>query len=157
VTERSEPVYDGYLETLAALVATDRAQVAALGEARAGLRDATAERARVVRQTETLLTVVRRQLSRVGLPDLTAAAMGGHAPDGRSPSSALDAASRLAAQLSALVDTLLAARAEALAKAEREAADRERRKARMRLWALAGVVVAIMIVAVVGFGLIGGS
>jgi hypothetical protein len=149
--------YDGYLETLAGLVATDRAQVAALGEARAALRDATEDRARVLRQTETLLAVVRRQLAQADLPDVTATTMTNHAPDGRSPSSALDAASRLAAQLSAHVDTLLADRAEAAAQAEREAAERERRKACIRLWTVAGIAVVIMILTVVGFGLLGGS
>jgi hypothetical protein len=156
-TMSTDPVYNGYLETLKAVVETDRAQAAELVAAGTGLRDAKQERARVLRQTETLLAVVREQLKRAGLAHLTVAARGGQTPTGRPASAALDAANRLAAQLSATVETLLTSRAEADAQAEREAAERERRRMLMQRWALAAVIVAITVIGVIAFGLIGDS
>lgn len=150
----TNPAYEGYLETLAALVDADREQQAELAQARTDLRDASEDRARVLRQTETLQAVVREQLAHAGLPDLNAAPRPA-ARDGRSPSSALDVASRLAAQLSAQVGALLTGRAEARAQAEREVAERARRAARRRLWALVAAVVVIVVGAVLAFGLAG--
>jgi hypothetical protein len=150
----SEATYEGYLETLVALVVADRAQVADAEEARTGLGDAREARVRVARQTETLHALVRRQLARAELPDLTPPppslpAAGAQLAAPRPAPVELDAASQLAAKLSALVDTLLANRAEAEAKAEWEAAERERRKARIRRLALLVLAIAVMAVAVV--------
>jgi hypothetical protein len=149
----SEATNQKYLEMLVALVAEDRAQAADAQEALTARRDASEARVRVVRQTETLLARVRRQLARAGLPDLTSTpAAGAHLPAYPSASVALDRASELADQLSRVVDTLLAARATAAAEAEREAADRKRRRARVRSWALIALAAVIMVVALVVLG-----
>jgi hypothetical protein len=153
----TEPGYNEYLDTLAALVNTDHAYAEELAGARTRLRDATEGRARVARQTETLLGLVRDRLARAGLSEVTPAKLARPPADGRPPSAALDVANRLAAQLSATADALVAHHAEAVAQAEREAADRARWRVRLRVWALAALVLAILAGGIFVLGLRGGS
>jgi hypothetical protein len=145
--------YTCYLETLVELVTEDREQAEEAEQARTRRRDASEAHVRVVRQTETLLARVRRQLDWAGLPDLTnPPAAGAHLPTYPSALVALDKASDFAGQLSGVVDKLVTSRAATAAEAKREAADRERRRARVRRWALVALAVAIMVVAILVIG-----